>query len=86
MTSYYNGHIIIKKIVNKSQLLKPFDDVFNLQDLKKLGKKKKKLEITGESKKYMKKLKSGKDGELTVLEFIIIFYLNVKVRKLFVKN
>ena len=40
LTSYYNGHIIIKKIVNKSQLLKPFDDVFNLQDLKKLGKKK----------------------------------------------
>ena len=82
LTSYYNGHIIIKKIVNKSQLLKPFDDVFNLQDLKKLGKKKK-LEITGESKKYMKKLKSGKDGELTVFGIHNNFLLKCKSKKTF---
>ena len=64
-TNYYNGHIIIKKIDEFKKMLKPFDDTLNSTDIKKLNLNKKNI-LAKQSRHYLRKLKSGHDGELTV--------------------
>jgi hypothetical protein len=84
-TNYYNGHIIIKKIDQFKKMLEPFDDALYLSDIKKLNFKKKRL-LSIQSKKYMKKLKSGKDGELTVFGIHQNKKNKIKRKKLFLSQ
>ena len=46
------------------KMLKPFDDTLNFTDIKKLNLNKNIL--AKQSRHYLRKLKSGHDGELTV--------------------
>lgn len=65
LTSYYNGHIIIKRIDKFKKMLKPFDDALNLHDIKKFSLRKRRI-LAKQGKNYINNRKSGNDGELTV--------------------
>ena len=56
-------------------MLKPFDDTLNSTDIKKLNLNKKNI-LAKQSRHYLRKLKSGHDGELTV--FGIHKKINIK--------
>lgn len=85
LTNYYNGHIIIKKITKKNQILKPFDDVFCASDFKKLESRKKK-KIIKKSNKYIDNLKKGLDGELSFFKIHKNSSLKCKNKKQFFKR